>query len=62
VNVSKTSFRLLFTHFLLLITVIYLFDREDIPRSFIVVHYLLLSCLILGFRYIYICLPAIFIV
>ena len=54
VNVSKTSFRLLFTHFLLLITVIYLFDREDIPRSFIVVHYLLLSCLILGFRYIYI--------
>lgn len=54
VNVSKTAFRLLFTHFLLLITVIFLFDREDIPRSFIVIHYLLFSLLLLGFRYFYI--------
>lgn len=54
VNVSKTAFRLLFTHFLLLITVIFLFDREDIPRSFIVFHYLLFSLFLLGFRYFYI--------
>lgn len=54
VNVSKTTFRLLFTHFLLLITVIYLFDRQDIPRTFIVVHYLLLTLLVLSFRYLYI--------
>ena len=54
VNVSKTAFRLLFTHFLLLITVIYLFDRQDIPRSFIVVDYLLFTLLVLSFRYLYI--------
>jgi FlaA1/EpsC-like NDP-sugar epimerase len=54
VNVSKAVFRLLFTHFLLLITVIYLFDRNDIPRSFIVVHYVLLSLFVLVFRYLYI--------
>lgn len=54
VNVSKAAFRLLFTHFLLLLSVIYLFDRQDIPRSFIVLHYSTLALLVLGSRYLYI--------
>ncbi|MCE2834425.1 MAG: exopolysaccharide biosynthesis polyprenyl glycosylphosphotransferase [Chitinophagaceae bacterium] len=54
VNVSKAAFRLLFTHFLLLVSVIYLFDRQEIPRSFIVLHYITLALLVLGSRYLYI--------
>jgi putative colanic acid biosysnthesis UDP-glucose lipid carrier transferase len=54
VNVSKAAFQLLFTHFLLLITVIYLLERKDIPRSFIVAQYSILSLTILVFRYLYI--------
>jgi len=54
VNVSKAAFRLLFRHFLLLLSVIYLFDRQDIPRSFIVLHYTTLALLVLGSRYLYI--------
>ena len=54
VNVSKAAFRLLFTHFLLLVSVIYLFDRQEIPRSFIVLHYMTLALQVLGSRYLYI--------
>lgn len=53
VNISKATFRLLFTHFLLLITSIYLFEPQEIPRNFIVVQYALLMLLVLLSRYVY---------
>ena len=51
VNVSKAAFRLLFTHFLLLVSVIYLFDRQEIPRSFIVLLYMTMALMVLGSRH-----------
>jgi putative colanic acid biosysnthesis UDP-glucose lipid carrier transferase len=53
VNISKAAFRLLFTHFLLLIASIYLFDRQDIPRAFIVNQYAMLALMVLTSRYLY---------
>jgi putative colanic acid biosynthesis UDP-glucose lipid carrier transferase len=53
VNISKVTFGLLFTHFLLLITAIYLFDRQDISRTFIAAHYAILTLSVLASRYIY---------
>lgn len=54
VNVSKSALSLLFTHFLLLITAIFLFDRGDIPRWFIVSHYAALVLMVMASRYLFI--------
>ena len=56
VNVSKSAIQLLFTHFLLMVTALFLFEREEMPRRFILYHYSVLSALVLGCRYVFILL------
>jgi putative colanic acid biosynthesis UDP-glucose lipid carrier transferase len=51
VNVSKTTLQLLFTHFLILITAVFLLESQQVPRGFIISHYALLSLLVFGSRY-----------
>lgn len=51
VNVSKTTLRLLATHFLILISTVFLFETKSMPRGFILWHYGILSLLVFGSRY-----------
>ena len=51
VNVSKTTIQLLVTHFLVLITSVFIFETQRVPRGFILGHYAILSVLVLASRY-----------
>jgi Undecaprenyl-phosphate glucose phosphotransferase len=51
VNVSKAALQLILSHFLLMITVIFIFNRQDVSRSFAMTHYGILLVSILFSRY-----------
>lgn len=53
VNTSKATLNLILTHFLLMITLIFIFERQDVSRFFTIVHYGILTVSILFSRYLF---------
>ncbi len=53
VNISKSTLQLLLSHFLLMIMVIFLFNRQDISRLFTLIHYGCMTVLVLLSRYVF---------